>query len=172
MKKLTFFWLCSLTLVLVQAQEARFGVSVSIDSLLLGNYTRVEFKLENTTGRNFQAPDFTGFRVVSGPSQSMSTSIINGTMSQSLSYSYHLEALDVGNYYIEAATIETDAGLLQTDPTPVLVVPNPDGIKQRGDRSERSTFDWFDSFSPSPPPPAEAPPARKKPRKKRRIYRL
>lgn len=146
------------------AQSASFKVQLSTDSLLLGNYTEVSFTLENANGRNFQAPSFEGFQIVGGPNQSSSFSMVNGAVSQSLSYTYYIEPLEIGNYYIEPASIETDEGILETQPIEVIVVPNPDGIQQRPERKSRS-LDLFKPLTPVEPTP-------KKPRKKRRIYRI
>ncbi len=170
MKKVTFLFWCCLMTTLVYSQKARFSVSVSIDSLLMGNYTEVEFKLENISGKNFQAPSFEGFQVVGGPSQSSSYSMINGAVNQSQTFTYYLEPLDVGNYYLEVASVETEDGYLETEPILIVVVPNPEGIKQKPSRTRSLQFDLFEPI-PDPTPP-EANPKKRKPRKKRRIYRI
>jgi len=116
---------------IVSGQDAQFSIAVSNDSILLGNHFEVTFTMENTNGRNFQTPDFKGFQIVGGPSQSSQMSIINGEMTQKKSWTYYLEPSDIGNYYIEPASIETDDGILETAPIEVLVVPNPDGVIQK-----------------------------------------
>ena len=131
MKKLMLLFIICCLVTVAQSQDAQFKVEVSIDSLLMGNYTEVTFTLENAKGSRFQAPDFEGFQVVGGPSQSSSFSMINGAVSQSQSYTYYLEPLEIGNFYIQPANIETDNGILETEPVLVLVVPNPDGIEQQ-----------------------------------------
>lgn len=164
MKKVSTILFVAFAVVFAWGQEAAFTVAVSIDSLLLGNATKVTFSLENAKGSNFTPPDFVGFDVVGGPSQSSSFSMINGTVTQSQSFTYYLEPQDVGNYYIQAASIETEEGILETEPTPILVVPNPDGLEQREQKKNQRSEFW----QPEVPKPAPA----KKPRKKRRIYRI
>jgi len=116
----------------VQAQnDIRFTVSVSTDSVLMGNPFQVQFTVENTEVRDFEAPSFSpDFMVVSGPNQSTSITMVNGQTRQSTSYSYLLDPVGVGSFFIGPATVETDLGYLETNPMEILVVPNPDGIKQ------------------------------------------
>lgn len=165
MKKSSTLLFLFLYLGMAWSQEAQFSVDLSIDSLLLGNRTKVTFTLENARGSNFVAPDFTGFQIYSGPNQSSSVSMINGVVSQQQSFSYYLVAEEIGNYYIQPASIETEEGILETEPIEIIVVPNPDGIQQEESRTKRRR-DFFNEYPlPQPTDP-------KKPRKKRRIYRI
>ncbi len=166
MKRNSLFFLCFLYCGFAWTQTATFTTELSIDSLLLGNATKVSFTLENARGSNFTPPDFAGFQIVAGPSQSSSISMINGTLSQRFSYIYYLEAEEIGNFYISPASIETEEGILETLPVSILVVPNPDSIqqKEKTPARERGFFD----FSPSPSPKKKS----TKPKKKRRIYRI
>lgn len=163
MKKLLLILFLSSTIGLANAQEVAFTVEVSVDSLLMGNTTKVTFTLENAKGYNFKAPDFVDFQIVGGPSQASSFSMINGAITQTQSYAYYLQPLDIGNFFIQPASIETDEGVLETIPIEVLVVPNPDGIEQKlGPKPKRERL--------NPVPPEKPNP--KKSRKKRRIYRI
>ena len=134
----------------LQAQDdTRFTVEVSTDSILFGNYFKVTFSLENAKGGEFSAPDFSEFHVVSGPNRASSMSIINGEVTQSISYSYYLEPKDVGNFYIAPASIDLGDRLLETQAVEIMVVPNPEGIKQSpesGMRREQFNFDGFNSL--------------------------
>lgn len=134
---LIFFGICA------KAQEAAsFSISLSSDSVLLGNYLKVSFILENADGSNFQAPDFEGFSVMSGPNTSSSFSMINGQVKRSVSYTYYLEPNDVGNYFIQAGSIEVGNEIMETRPAQVIVIPNPEGIIQQ----EENTNDIFKNF--------------------------
>ena len=113
--------------------EAKFTVSVSTDSVLLGNFLKVSFKLTNASGNDFNAPPFDGFKVVSGPNISSTYNMVNGSVTQSVVYNYYLEPFDVGNYYILPASINSGGFVLETDPVEILVVPNPDGVIQKAD---------------------------------------
>lgn len=133
------------------AQEGpRFTVEVSSDSVLMENYFTVSFTLENAEGMNFLPPAFDDFEVVSGPNTSSSMSFINGAMSQKITYTFYLRPREIGNYYIQPASIESNEGLLETLPREVIVLPNPDGIiQQPKPRSESFNFN-MDGFNLSP----------------------
>ncbi len=150
--------------------QSDFTATVSNDSILLGNHFQVTFNLENQSGNEFHPPNFSDYEIVSGPNQSMSSSFMNGEMTQSLSYSYYLKPKDIGTYYIEPADIATDKGILETAPIEINVYPNPDNIKQEIP-NKRDTFDPFKSFDnfdffefPSR--------KQEQPKKKRRVYKI
>ena len=91
MKKLIMVGMLALLNFSLQAQEnsPKFTVSISMDSILLGNYFEVKYTLENGSGDNFIAPDFENFTIVGGPNTSTSMSFMNGEMTQSVSYAYY-----------------------------------------------------------------------------------
>ena len=60
---------------------------------------RVEFSM-NKDGDNFTPPSFDGFRVVAGPSQSVSNMYVNGKRSFSKTYTYLLTPLSKGKSII------------------------------------------------------------------------
>jgi len=166
---------------LIYAQEAKFTVAVSTNSVLLGNYIEVTFNLENAVMEEFQAPVFEGFRIISGPNQSSSFSMMNGKVTQSASYTYYLEPKDIGNYYIAPASVDTGESILETAPIEILVAPNPDGIIQnpqpqndvfgddffgRNDFFSRDFFGRDGLDNATPPKPI------KKSKKKRKTYKL
>ena len=183
MKKAIIYCLALLSYGLMEAQDARFTMEISTDSILLGNYFEVKFSLENASGQDFTPPEFVGFNVVSGPNQSMMTSIVNGSMTQSMSYTYYLEPKDIGNYFITAASIRTSDEVLETEPMEVIVLPNPDGVIQKPPRrQQRRMFDLFPSWDEEPMVPRGIPAPRKAPetpeapagktKKKRKTYKL
>lgn len=155
-------------------ENARFSVEVSTDSVLFGNYFQVQFTLENAQGTDFQAPDFTEFDIINGPNMSSSMSIMNGKVSQSVSYTYYLKPREIGNYYIHPASIKVGDKVLETNAKEVLVASNPDGIIQNPKNSQPQIGDdWFRGFDAMPRPdwleqmerpqePRQAPPKSKK----------
>ncbi len=82
----------------------------------------VEYTLENAVSNSFSPPDFTGFQVVSGPSRSQSTTVINGQMSQSMSFGYTLLAKKEGKYTISPATILVNGKRISSNTLSVEVV--------------------------------------------------
>jgi hypothetical protein len=134
----------------LMAQDGpKFTVEVSSDSILMNNYFTVSFTLENAEGANFMPPAFDEFEVASGPNTSSSMSIMNGKVSQKVTYTYYLRPRDIGNYFIEPASIESDEGVLETLPREVIVLPNPEGIiQQPKPRTESFNFNSSPFFGP------------------------
>lgn len=124
MKKSTIFALAMMLLAgWVNAQEIEFSVSVSADTIGLNNRLEVTFTLKNAQGARFEPPQFDGFRLLAGPNTSSQFSIVNGKTSSSVSYSYILEPLEAGQYYIQPAFIEAGGKTLETALQEVWVLP-------------------------------------------------
>lgn len=180
-RKIAIVWLIVLAAGLpglAQENGPAFSVELSTDSVLIGNYFEVNFKLKNAKGGRFDIPDIgTDFHVISGPNYASSMSVINGEVSQQMTISYILEPKEIGLFYIPPASIEAGDTVLESAPVEVLVVPNPDGIRQsppnhsQGFNLERE-FPLFEQMLPppgdSPLPPGEQP-SKKKKRKTIRI---
>lgn len=162
------------TAVNLRAQAEKFTVTVSTDSILMDNYFQVSFQLENAQGNDFQAPTFEAFEVVSGPNVSSSFSMVNGVTTQSVTYTFHLRPCDIGNYFIQPATVKVGENYLETAPIEVLVMPNPDGIIQQPKREEnRRAFGGFDLFDSSDFLKKDKPqPAPQPKKKKRKTYKM
>lgn len=143
---LFIFWMAACGL---NAQKLEFNVSVSSDTLLLGNYLEVKFEIMNGKGR-FEAPEFAGWNIVAGPNTSSSFSIMNGEVKQSSSYSYYLEANSAGMYSISPAKLITEEGELKTPEIFISVLPNPQGIRQHPKNREESKF-FMDEPTATPP---------------------
>ena len=87
----------------------------------------------NDRWTNFSAPQFGPFRVVSGPNQSQSTSIVNGSMSTQFSYSYILQPTQVGTFAIPSARAEIKGSLMKTNPIEIKVVKDSDKPRDAND---------------------------------------
>ncbi len=163
--------LLTMTLVLCSAfillgQDAVFSAKVNMDSVLIGNYIEVTFKVENVSNAKIEAPNFRGFKVVGGPNYSSSMQVINGDMTQSVSNTYWLEPTEVGQYFIEPASVSNGEELLETPPIEINVYHNPDNIVQNAPQQQQDDF-WF-----SWPDRKATPKKKKKVKKKRKTYRL
>ncbi|MEO0900773.1 MAG: BatD family protein, partial [Bacteroidota bacterium] len=86
-------------------EEVSFELKLSKEKLGINERLRVEFTM-NKDGDNFNPPSFEGFKVVMGPSQSISSSWINGKRTFSKTYSYILVPTARGRFTIKQATIE------------------------------------------------------------------
>lgn len=112
--KLKYIIICIALLLLannhLMAQDKEgisFEVNLSKSKLGINERLRVDFTM-NKDGDNFTPPDFEGFRVLMGPSQSISSSWINGVRSYSKTYSYTLAPNARGKFTIKQATITID----------------------------------------------------------------
>lgn len=119
----TLVFILLLSCTALQAQNnAAFVTTTDAKQVVTNGYLEVSFTLKNAKGSNFQPPNFSDFTVVSGPARSSSTTIINGQMSQELSYVYTLQPLRKGTLTIGRATILVGNNRMSTDPVTVEVV--------------------------------------------------
>lgn len=102
--------------------QVQFEAKVSKNSLGLNERLRIDFNM-NADGDNFNPPNFeaSGFRVVGGPSQSVSQSWINGKSSFNKSYSYILMPTQKGSLTIKQASIEINGQIYKTSPIKINV---------------------------------------------------
>ncbi|MGB0916873.1 MAG: BatD family protein [Flavobacteriales bacterium] len=89
----------------------RFQVTWSIDA--------------NASG--FTAPEITNFRVLGGPNQSTSMQYVNGSMSQSISYSYVLYAEREGEFEIGPAKIKVGGKVVSSNSLKIKVLKGGNG---------------------------------------------
>jgi uncharacterized membrane protein len=91
----------------------------------VGEQFRVSFSV-NAKGGNFQSPDFKGFRVLTGPNVSSSSSvqIINGNVTKNVNYSYNyvLMATEVGKYTIPPAKLKVNGKIRSSNTITIEVL--------------------------------------------------
>ena len=102
------------------AEQVTFTMKLSKEELGINERLRVDFTM-NKDGDNFKPPQFNGFNVVMGPSQSISSSWVNGKRSFSKTYSYILKPTARGSFTINQATIEIDGQTYKTTPQTVEI---------------------------------------------------
>jgi hypothetical protein len=96
-----------------QDKDILFEVSLSKEKLGLNERLRVDFTM-NRDGDHFEAPAFKGFMVLMGPSQSTSSSWINGVRSFSRTFSFILQPTAKGSWTIGQAEITIDGTVYKT----------------------------------------------------------
>lgn len=114
-----FLSLLSLTLV---SQEAKLTATVSKNKLGLNQRLRVEFSINEKGADNFAPPNFEDFRVVGGPSQSISQSYINGRVSFNKSYTYVIQPTRKGELVIPSASIFINGKTILSEPVKIRVL--------------------------------------------------
>ena len=122
--KLKFYislFICLLSISLV-AQEATLKAKISKNKLGVNQRLRIEFSIDKQGGDNFSPPKFTNFRVVGGPSQSVSQSWINGKVTFSQSYTYIIQPKRKGAFSIASASIKIGGKFIKSEPVKVIVL--------------------------------------------------
>jgi hypothetical protein len=171
MKKGIYILSLLLTPFFVMGQT--FEVTISTDSVLIGNYIELKFKAQNLEGK-FEAPPLEGFLIVSGPNQSSSVQIINGSTSSMRSWSYYIEPTEQGQIIIPPAYLITEDKTYESEPVEINIYPNPEGVIVKP-QSGNSFFQQFQSpmfdFDIMPPltEPKEEKPTKKSTRQIKRI---
>jgi hypothetical protein len=115
------------------AQEATLKSKVSKNKLGLNQRLRVEFSVNKQGGDNFKPPSFSNFKVVGGPSQSVSQSWINGKASFAQSYTYIIQPKRKGELTIGAARVEIGGKTIKSDPIKIIVLDAIDLPKNPND---------------------------------------
>lgn len=107
--------------------QATFKATTDARRVLENSYFEVSFTLSNAQGAKFSPPDFEDFVVVSGPSRAISTTMINGEVTRTQSYSYTLKPRRTGTFTIGSASILVSRTTLRTKPLTVEVVEGREG---------------------------------------------
>jgi hypothetical protein len=100
---------------------ANFTASVNKTTVAAGETFQLTFSV-NASASGFKPPSFTDFQILSGPNQSTSMTIVNGSMSQSISYSYYLQSNKEGEFIIPSATINVEGKSLSSNTVKIIVV--------------------------------------------------
>jgi len=152
----------------VLAQEIKFTATVSRSTVALNSKFKVEFKLENAQGGNFKAPDFEDFELVGGPSTNSSMSIVNGDITQSISYVYYLKPKELGEFRVKPASVKVNGKEVKTEELDIKVVEDTEGGLE-----EEEQIKQMDPFGNMFPFQYQAPQQKKEtPKKKRKNYSI
>jgi hypothetical protein len=125
--------LLALTFQMQAQQGSSLKLTVATDSLLLGHQLRVQFALTiagNEPEEEVVFPSFADFYATPGPTN-FQTNIINGNITRVMNYSFYLEPKQIGDAYIEPASVKVGDTYLETPPQLIRVYPNPDNIPQQ-----------------------------------------
>ncbi|WNW01402.1 BatD family protein [Tenacibaculum sp. HL-MS23] len=117
----------------INAQEPALKATVSKNKLGVNQRLRVEFSTNKQGADNFKAPNFKNFKIVGGPSQSVSQSWINGKVTFSKSYTYIIQPKRKGEFNIPPATIEIGGEIIKSNTVKVIVLGAVDIPKNPND---------------------------------------
>ena len=112
----------SLFSLAITAQETALTAKVSKNKLGINQRLKIEFSINKQGGDNFSPPKFANFKVVGGPSQSVSQSWINGTVRFSQSYTYIIQPKIKGELVLGKASINIAGKTIESKPIKIIVV--------------------------------------------------
>ena len=112
--------------------QVSFNAKVSKKNLGINERLQIDFSM-NEDGDNFIPPSFDNFKVVGGPSQSISNSWINGERTYSKTYTYFLAPRKRGSFSIGQASIEVKDVVYKTSPIKITVTAAVDVPKDPND---------------------------------------
>ncbi|MFM2284812.1 MAG: hypothetical protein RLZZ543_309 [Bacteroidota bacterium] len=134
MKRLFIAGILMHLVLFLSAQEVRFSGNASKAQVAVGEQFRLTYSI-NTNASGFIGPDLSAFDVYSGPNQNTSMQIINGAVSQSLSYYYILSPKKEGRYTLKPAIISVANGKVRSNEVSIEVVkgnPSANQGRQQG----------------------------------------
>ncbi len=79
---------------------------------------------DRSSMKGYRPPSFKNFSVLSGPNQSSSMSIINGSVSSTITYSYILVSPNIGEFTIGSASLKFKGKEYKTNSVKIKVVKN------------------------------------------------
>ena len=112
----------SLLTLVTAAQDATLIAKVSKNKLGLNQRLKIEFSINKQGSDQFTPPKFTNFKVVGGPSQSVSQSWVNGKVSFSQSYTYIIQPKRKGEITIGTASVKIGGKYIRSKPIKIIVL--------------------------------------------------
>lgn len=116
------------------AQEIKFDATVSKRKVSVGEIFQLSYTL-NVSVQRFEGPNLNEFVNYSGPNQSSSMQIINGQMTQSLTFYYRLAAKKEGKFTIPSATVLVANGTIKSNQVDIEVVAASSQTQQQNQQS-------------------------------------
>lgn len=104
-------------------QDVRLEAKLNKRKLLVNSTVEYTLTLYNQTGTNLQAPKFRNATVLTGPSRTMRTSLINGLRSSSISYTWLLKPREPGRLTVGPASIRAGDRTLRSNSQSAEVLP-------------------------------------------------
>lgn len=119
--------------VSIFSQQPELTATVSKNKLGVNQRLRVVYAINKQGGDNFKLPDFKNFKVVGGPSQSVSQSWINGKVSFEQSYTYIIQPKRKGEFNLPLASINIGGKMITSKPIKIIVTDAVDIPKDPND---------------------------------------
>lgn len=140
--------LFSIVTVFASSQNVTFTAGVDKNPVASDEQFTLEFTVTTSgaSARSFHAPDLSRFLTLSGPNQSTSMQIINGSVSSSQSFSYVLQAREAGKFQIGSATIDVGGSQFKSNVIDVTVTKGSGQKKQQAQTQQGDAVDMGDNL--------------------------
>ena len=118
----------TLTLLACLAAAADITVSGTVDKQTMSIHDTLTLAITVSGTQSASAPEFsamTGFRIVQGPSQSSSMSVVNGQVSAMVTFTYLLAPRAAGKQQIGVISVNAGGRVYTTQPIDITVVSGP-----------------------------------------------
>ena len=119
----------------VKSFSQKLTAQVSKNKVYVGEVFQLSFTA-NGNMSGFKAPNMPDFDVYSGPNQSTSVQIMNGSMNQTISYSYMIAARKEGKFTIGAAGATVNNAKAESNPITIEVIKGTAPQKQQQQQND------------------------------------
>lgn len=119
--------------IVARGEDASFSAAVDKNSVALDEQFTYQLTFNGSGmsgGKHLVLPDLSKFLMLSGPNESTSMQIINGSVSSSVTYTYILQPREAGKFTIGAASIEAGGKRYTTQPIDMTVAKGAAKPKQ------------------------------------------
>ena len=138
-RKLLALIILLMTTQAVLADEVTFTAQAPT-GVVRGERFRITYRLSDATPKQFRAPDMKGLSVLAGPSTStsQSTSIVNGkvTTTSSYTYTFIVVAEEEGEYKLDGATVTVGKETYTSNGLTIKVLPPDSSQPQQSQQSQ------------------------------------
>lgn len=130
-----FLYVFLINVAFVSAQK--FTATASHTEVTIDEVFEVEWSL-NAAGEDFDPPSLGNFEVLSGPNPTTGFQMINGNVSRSKSFSYHLRPLRTGTFTIAPAKIKVGNKIISSNKLTIRVSDAGNSAGNANRNSQRS----------------------------------
>ncbi|RYD75582.1 MAG: protein BatD, partial [Sphingobacteriales bacterium] len=142
------FVLLAFLLVATLAQAQKFTASADKTTVGRDEIFSITFSADASV-EDFEAPNFKGLQVLSGPNTSTRLSIYNTKVMRNTSYSFLLRGSNPGDFTIQPATIIVKGRKIKSNPITIIIVKSGSQISQNqpnNSSAKQGVFDKDDLF--------------------------
>lgn len=139
MKKITILCLAFFIICLhALADDKVTFTATAPEAVAVGDQFRLSYTINTQSVRDFRVPSIKDFEILMGPSRSYSMQNINGKTSETLTYTYILQAVKEGTFTIASASIRAKGENLVSNAVTIKVLPADQSSSSNTSSSKRN----------------------------------